>query len=802
MASSPEAPDVEEFKVVVQKAPDELPKVMMHETAEKKAATQKESFNMAAKRRMSVRAAAASNEWVQAFYDDVSDDKLSKGVLWVKKGSQLLRNYLYQKEVSPLGAWFKYFDTNFNGLIEKGEFFASIETLSYPGSATELWHELDFEQTGVISLRDISEPEGLVWNDFRKWCGATFTSAKDMLARLLGVQLETDFQMEKQKQRTFIFGIKVPTNKSSIVAPASKASKNDTALLIGIKEWTDGLRAQGWDGEHEELLFHALDRHSEGCLGQRNLWWLEGEIRRYALKCQAKERSSQDQKLKAAARINRQRALNGFKQFLKKNFGPTYHAWRRALDLDGSMNLQRAELFKVCRQLGWKGDVRMLWQALDNDSAGTCSLEELDPSCARQLARLKRWAVETFGEKPVQAMWKAIDKRAKTRVSHEAFGRECHLMGFEISDKKMKELTYWLDWQCKKALTLEDIEFLDGWKPPAYLIAEPNPQAAEDIRKMMKDKYGHYLRAWRTVMDKDNSNTCNWYEFVAAMKHLRFYGDVAGAWLAFDSDLSGAISLGEVDPEANRMLIELKKWADAEFGGVRAAFKVLDRDKSGELTVQEFRHAVLLYGFSGAEVTLFKCLDANMQGRLQLTEVNFLDSWEVYDDDGEHVGLQDEQSRRGKSTSGQASSIASVNDSMYEYATEGPGPGAYDIASTFGAKPMNPIARHQGGWSFCRRPEPAWMSKLVSVGPSCCDATADPARKKPAWSFGRGRRPLHRRVRTPGPGHYDQSTPEQEFHGPKFTFGSRRGSTLHPHEQAAPGRKLKPSHGRPSSVCF
>ena len=26
--------------------------------------------------------------------------------------------------------------------------------------------------------------------------------------------------------------------------------------------------------------------------------------------------------------------------------------------------------WKVCRQLGWKGDVRLLWQALDADGAG------------------------------------------------------------------------------------------------------------------------------------------------------------------------------------------------------------------------------------------------------------------------------------------------------------------------------------------------------------------------------------------------------------------------------------------------
>ena len=47
----------------------------------------------------------------------------------------------------------------------------------------------------------------------------------------------------------------------------------------------------------------------------------------------------------------------------------------------GTMNLQRAELFKVCRSLGWKGDVRLLWQALDADSAGTPGVTSPEMEC-------------------------------------------------------------------------------------------------------------------------------------------------------------------------------------------------------------------------------------------------------------------------------------------------------------------------------------------------------------------------------------------------------------------------------------
>lgn len=56
---------------------------------------------------------------------------------------------------------------------------------------------------------------------------------------------------------------------------------------------------------------------------------------------------------------------------MQRHFGETYFAWRRVLDTDGTMNLQRPELFKVCRTLGWRGDMRLLWQALDADSAGS-----------------------------------------------------------------------------------------------------------------------------------------------------------------------------------------------------------------------------------------------------------------------------------------------------------------------------------------------------------------------------------------------------------------------------------------------
>jgi len=718
-----------------------------------------------------------------------------------KKWTNALRSLMVEKENSILRAWFKYFDLQFTGLLDKQTFLNGLDLVDYSGSIEELWYELDSEQTGCVSLRELSEEDAELWRGFRKWCGVRFLGAADMLGQMLGKADAVEPHTQAMRRST-IFGFRGTSRTSTDSAAGVRASvvpKADPSLVVNLQQWTSVLESSGWTHSHEDacFLFHALDTYDEHLIGGKHLRWLDPEVKRRRLKQEARERASGEQNVKAANRKHRQAALSDFKAFLKKHFGPTYHAWRRALDMDGSMNLQRAELFKVCRQLGWKGDVRTLWQALDNDNTNIAALEELDPRCARQLARLKRWAETKYGHRPVHLMWKAIDKRNKCRLSHDYFCQECKALGLDFKDRELKELAHWLDWQPKKVITIEDVQFLDFWKPPAYLVAEPNEEAANAIRKVMKDKYTHSLRAWRAVMDKDNSNTCNWNEFLSAMKYLKYTSDVAGAWLALDHDLSGAISLGEVDPQSNDLLISFKRWCDAEFGSVRSAFKVLDKDKSSELTIQEFRLAIIQYGYTGPEILLFKSLDANSQGRLSLPEVVFLDDWELppaEEDDGGMSASEgaDEKGRRSSlGVSGELSMLES--ESMYDYQTDGPGPGSYDILSGFAALPRMPTARHGGCWTFPKRPATSpWLGTLQSVGPSATDIAADVSavqRRKPAWSFGFGNRTPRRVSESPGPGSYEA---ESAFQGPKFSIGCRRGGIMHP--LAKPVRKVKQSH--------
>lgn len=690
---------------------------------------------------------------------DAPNMQRSKSVVYANSRDMMVA-MMKQSLGSPLKVWLKHFDRNFNGLCSIAEFRVGMKALKYPTDCLGVWEDLDTDKLDLITLEAIDPQEAKLWSSFRKWSGQSFANPRDMVHQL-----------------------------------RSAAGASGTTDAMNEDEFVPGLRKCGWDFGCETLLFKAMDVDNEGILSHWELRWLESDVKRREAKEAAKERFMKESHAKAAAKLANQTALVDFKIFLRRTFGSTFHAWRRALDIDGTMILQKNELFKTCRQLNWKGDVRALWKALDYDNSGCTTLEELDPQCAQLLAQFRDWAIHMFGNKPAAELWKALDLRDRRKLTGNQFIHELRRLGFNT---RPKTLTKWLDWQPKRYLTQDDLfGILDKWKPPAWLVAEPNFEAAEELKRLLRNKYSNYLKAWRSVMDKDNSNNCNWHEFIAAAKTLRFHGDIAGAWLALDEDVSGSISLGEIDTGAQDLLMEFKQWAIEEFGSVRSAFQTMDVDNSKELNYKEFRLAMREYSYSGDAGQLFRCLDQSGEGRLSYKEVMFLDAWDIPDLQDMPQASDDADASFDQSTKPTKDNITLLLD----YKGEGPGPGAYSVPSCFGAAPMMPTARHGGAFSFAGRGkghDSWWRSSVVkahdSVGPTHYDPLPEglgkesgPSRQsKPAWTFGStsrecstiSRAPTPREGgRSPGPGAYEAKS---GFQGPQFSMGHRWGVTVHP----------------------
>jgi len=295
----------------------------------------------------------------------------------------------------------------------------------------------------------------------------------------------------------------------------------------------------------------------------------------------------------------------------------------RNLDFDGSMFIQKHELFQAAREWCWKGDVRLLWRGLDKDNSGITSIQEIDSQAAEQLAKFKQQCTDKFGS-AVEA-FQALDVLKLGKLKAPQFIEGCQVHGFT---KVNKALFLGLDFRNNKYIAEEDLKFLDTWRCPSYLTAKPSDEAEKQFKATLLRIYPSYLKAWRLLLDRDGSNSVGWEEFETAAKRIRFKGDVAGAWRSFDDDISGTISLREVDASTYDVLADFKAWADEEFGSVKAAFKVLDQDNSGDFTPREWRKALTSHGFQGDSKHLFTAFDTDGEGLVSLDETAFLDDWE------------------------------------------------------------------------------------------------------------------------------------------------------------------------------
>jgi len=496
----------------------------------------------------------------------------------------IIASLFKSSEGHSLKAWMRHFDRNHDMSISRLEFTYGMAQLDYHGSheLNELFHAIDTDRSGEIALEEIDTVAARLWAKFRRWCAVEFVDNKEMVSKI-----------------------------------------SDGGATINQRQFTEGCERLGWSGGSLDTVFACLDRDDSGIIEISDLKWFEAAKKTHVRKALAKQRSL---KAQDAAQEERQKTLNtvtSFKRYLKQKYSSYLRAWRCAIDLDGSMTVQKHELFKMCHESSWSGDVRILWQGLDRDDSGITSLEEIDLRTAEQLAKFKDCMTSKFGS--VNQAFQAFDVQKKGKLNVSEFIVSCKKHGFEDADKSL-----FLGLALRDKYLLEkDVHFLQKWRPAPYLVCAPNEQAAEDFKACLLRLYDCYVRAWRVCLDKDSSNKVGWQEFVAATAKVRFKGDVAGAWRFFDDDLSGFITLREIDAEASEALLAFKLWVDDEFGCAKSAFDAFDTDNSREMSKTEFRQACRTFGFAGDSKALFDALDVDRQGQISHNEISFIDGWEL-----------------------------------------------------------------------------------------------------------------------------------------------------------------------------
>jgi len=332
-----------------------------------------------------------------------------------------------------------------------------------------------------------------------------------------------------------------------------------------------------------------------------------------------------------------------FMRHIRSKYSNETRAWRRILDPDCNFRVTKSALRQYLRQHDLDIDFQDLWQGLDKDGDGEINLEELNSKVASELARFRAWAHEQFGS--CAALWdvpRVAMARLKPNDKNPLWSSDKKMLIGNFAEA-IRELGWRSDagWMLYHSLdlygcgflSLPDFWWLDAWEPPEWLVEQPDPVALMELQTLIQVIFPQPLNAWRVLLDVDSDNQVSWTEFQNACRKVKFTGNVGAAWRALDRDVSGTISLREWDIDSAELLSSFKVWCDAHFGSVELAFKAMDRSGIGSLTLPELRSACRRLNWNGDVRVLFSCLgvsqskDGSRSKTLLLSDIAFIDSW-------------------------------------------------------------------------------------------------------------------------------------------------------------------------------
>lgn len=567
---------------------------------------------------------------------------------------------------SFLRGWRNTFDPRGELQVDYADFVRVAGSLKWVGNVERLMNA-DGDR-GVLTLNEISPVDSELMKHFMQWIKRKYNSPGEFFAAMdvsrkgkvsrdiFAASLKMHgFQASEQETNT-IFDCCDPGDVGTIL-------KEDVIFLEldPAAKQKESLKLQGGslirDWKMSAAREYILNAQNVNSVGKRPALPPKHRLAPRAWQASAFEhiplvvcmrRRDRERQARFRQKVSRQVFLTQIRSI----YSNEVRAVRRAVAGPDGCSTTQADLRRYCRKVDLPVSIPDLWRSLDTDTDGTISLEEICPTRATALAKFQVWAYATLGS--VSDLWhceEAVYARARRRGG-----------GGWISDKKMLFSTFsealeHLGWPGVKnpeersllftsldllgcsMITLDDLEWLDRWRAPEYLSAEPDDAAWAELKDLLLQNYKQPLKAWRTCLDKDNSNRISWSEFYDACKQVGFVGNTGGAWRALDSDLSGYITMREYDPPSEELLSSFKEWAEIHFGSVKQCFKMLDSDRSGSVTFSEMKRACHKFKWAGDVRTLFNCLDVDNKrcdrdastGKraISLDEIGFLDTWQV-----------------------------------------------------------------------------------------------------------------------------------------------------------------------------
>lgn len=307
--------------------------------------------------------------------------------------------------------------------------------------------------------------------------------------------------------------------------------------------------------------------------------------------------------------------IQEFHAWCLAKFGSPTRLWR-CLDSHNNMRVGRDQFFRCLQDMGYSGDARELFRLLNKDQTGTLLFYHFSPITALAVAELLLWARGNGG-------------LLEGRLTRSQFLQQLKRRGFRNEEALVAAFELIDDGS--GTVMKHSSSILEKWDFPEWLVAEPNPEAAELCKSSLLTRcHENAFLAWRSL-DRASAMRVSWHEFRAGCRRLlndEVCQSLPGAWRALDDDLSGWLTMKEFDEAMHQRLCGFAVWW-SEQGSAAAVFPRLH---DGRIGYHEFRHACRPSGVGDAVLSeIFHGLDCNQGGDVSLNELRFLDQLRTHE---------------------------------------------------------------------------------------------------------------------------------------------------------------------------
>jgi len=354
-----------------------------------------------------------------------------------------LKKELTKKFGSVTAAWRNGLDSNGNGKLSFLEFSKACRDMGFLGNVQKIFKELDNDDSGIITFDEVDPTWFARLTSFSNLLLAKYSTYEGAWRAL---DDNKNNMLEEQEMQDVCQSIgyndstpKALFNQLRQSTGLKYLSLQDIECLSSILV---GVLTSGGKESNEQLSPKVFARRDEDLISPQD-------------KAKAELKDRQELRRAVTSECLAADTTASLKKLLVRKYGSITAAWRYGLDFSSSGKCSFQDFSKACRDIGFTGNVKAVFNELNTDQKkGIITFEELDKGWYDKLNDFSQKIEEQFGN--LANSMKVFDENGNNMIEVEELEHVCQKIGYTGNPEKL--FNQLRADPSKKFITMEDVD--------------------------------------------------------------------------------------------------------------------------------------------------------------------------------------------------------------------------------------------------------------------------------------------------------------------------------------------------------